>query len=678
MRISRALIFLGILFIPVFVSAANISNIAKNIIIEDELNIYRFRDNPGIWQRSNLNVQQITGLEKFNQSIFISYENDGQWILSETNNGLVFKERWRSFEEIDLLIFENKLLGVSDNSLVVIGSDLSQEEIDLPAHSYLSPGEYLASIGDDLLFFVERSDGIDVYELFTSVTNPKWSYSCIDTLFLLKPIPIVQCESRVIEFNPDPTELLADVEHLTSSDQMSFWKSLTDDNYYLYDGADITILNFVNVDIDDQFIVVAKRLFWQKNIGLFEIAWRSDPVSVNELPVSGDLRESDGGKLVILDDLTKLFYSKSYANWIETDISGSYEFLSTDQHLIAYLLAGSDAYYAVLDGQFIEMDSSWAASSKIRVLEETDDGLLLILRNSANNPNVYRSSDYENWTRVTMPKNPTILTDIITARGLPANTLVEIMAEISVLPGFVGSNISYIADSLAGMQIYLSRSKGVINISNYVEVTAIGKISSSAVGRVLLNSSEYLIPGARVTPDNIKTSISKAVSNIGNTHLIEGKLSNMAKDKAVVTDSSGSIKLHLDGMKEKFLADDVVLVEVVVDYNSSSKAVEAWWIGGQAKLISRQETSKEVEKNVAGTTKIKKISTPTKTSSSSGIVISTTPPLPMQTIEEESYEQVKVSGLTNNDQLPGWLTFLGGFMAGGLIIQGSRFKKFLK
>ena len=131
-------------------------------------------------------------------------------------------------------------------------------------------------------------------------------------------------------------------------------------------------------------------------------------------------------------------------------------------------------------------------------------------------------------------------------------------------------------------------------------------------------------------------------------------------------------------MKEKFLADDVVLVEVVVDYNSSSKAVEAWWIGGQAKLISRQETSKEVEKNIAGTTKTKKISTPTKTSSSSGIVISTTPPLPMQTIEEESYEQVKVSGLTNNDQLPGWLTFLGGFMAGGLIIQGSRFKKFLK
>ena len=55
---------------------------------------------------------------------------------------------------------------------------------------------------------------------------------------------------------------------------MSFWQSLTDDNYYLYDGTDITVLNFVNVDINDQFTTVAKRLFWQKNFGLFEIAWR--------------------------------------------------------------------------------------------------------------------------------------------------------------------------------------------------------------------------------------------------------------------------------------------------------------------------------------------------------------------------------------------------------------------
>ncbi|MEX1051822.1 MAG: hypothetical protein WEC83_00320 [Patescibacteria group bacterium] len=667
-------LFAALLLIPlVSASAASINQLGSNTVLDDDLAIFRYRANPGIWQRSASQQDLVTAAKVYNGSAyFVVTSPGGQFRIISSPNGLRFNERFVSQEPVSLTDLGDILVGAAPNQAAVFSED-SQTVFELPSHPYTDPAGYFAQTTLGTIFSVIANNRVDIYLLASSVTSPRWSFSCGTAAQYRLPELLIQCDDTVWRYQAGVfVSLLGPATYLAGSDQLRLWRSLIDGEFYLYDGT-VTALTFSDFQPGDTLEIAGDRLFYRKTAGLFEVAWRLPAVEIAGLPATGALRSTDGDKKVLLQTSGALYYSKSFNSWVATNLSGAVAMHSSAGGLIAYLPEGSGAYYENTPGNFLEMDSSWAASSKIKTLAETQQGLLLVLRNSSNNPNIYRSTDFRSWQRVTMPTFPTIIATIGEARALPADTAVEADGVVTVLPGLAGDEIVYLEDGTSGIQLFLSKSKGQYPLTAPARVTAIGKISSSTVGRILLDAANTVIVGSPAVVIDKEYAIVEAKSRLGQTALLRGSLSGLNTDSGTLTDQTDSIKLHFDGIKAQFQSGDTILVRVVVDDNSSTDQVEAWFAGGTAKLITAAPAPVE-ETAVVKTTAAKPA-----TAAPSTIGRSTAPAVSQSArpIPNVATTAVQVAGAHSEKPLPNSLVFSAGILAGALIVRGRRFQKYL-
>lgn len=655
--------------------AASIYSLGSNTALDDDLAIFRYRANPGIWQRSTSQQQVIIDAEKFEDSIYYITSNDtNNYQIISSANGLRFDSRFSSQQPITITKLEDALVGVTSDR-VGLFSSTGQTVFNIPTHPYPNPEEYFAQTSLGTIFSVIANNRVDIYLLNSSTTSPRWSFNCTTAFQYLMPELLLQCDNTVWRYqNGTFIELLDNVTYLSGSEKLRLWQSTATDEFYLYDGV-VTGIVFSDWQSGDALEVVSDRLFYRKSSGLFEVAWRLVAVEVALLPEPGVLRSTDDDKKVVLQTASKLYYSKSFNSWVETNLIGQYGLHSSSGGLIAYLPEGSGAFYENQPGVFTEMDSSWAASSKIKTFTEIPQGLLLVLRNSSNNPNVYRSTDYRSWQRITLPSGATHLVTISEARALPENTAVEVEGIITVLPGFAGDEVTYLEGDQAGIQLFLSKSKGEYSLTEFARVSAIGKISSSQVGRILLDAANTILVGSPAAVVDQEYTIAHAKIRRGQTALLRGTLSALATDSAILTDSSGAVKLHFAGIKTKFQNGDVILVRIVVDDNSATDEVEAWFAGGTSKLISAASTTIKEEDTVVAKTITAK--------SSKSTTVGSSPALPVVSISsapsvhaDGADSTTRVAGVQANSSLPDSLAFAAGLLAGALVIRGRRLQKY--
>ncbi len=658
--------------------ASSIFSLNSNTVVDDDLALFRYRTIPGIWQRSVHQQSLVSAAEKLADTIYYVVEigiNDYRIISSV--DGLRFVDRFSSQQPIALARLDNVLIGATTDQAVLF-TGTGQTVFNLPSHPYANPQEYFAQTNLGVIFSVIANGRIDIYLLSSSTTSPRWSLSCATAAQYRTPELLIQCDNTVWRYqNGAFVEILNAVNYLSGSEQLRLWQSSATSDFYLYDGA-LTALTFSDWQPGDTLEVVGDRLFYRKATGLFEVAWRLSNVEIAALPEPGVLHSTDENKKVILQTASKVYYSKSFTSWTETNLTGTYQLHSSASGLIAYLPEGSGAFYEGVPGVFSEMDSSWAVSSRIKTFADTPQGLLLVLRNSSNNPNVYRSADYRSWQRVTMPTAATHLVTIGEARALPENTAVEVEGTVTVLPGLAGDEIVYLEEGLAGIQLFLSQSKGEYSLTTFSTASAIGKISSSAVGRILLDAANTIIVGAPAAVTDKEYAITQAKNRRGQTALVRGSLSALATDSGTLTDSSGSIKLHFDGIKTQFQNGDVILVRTVVDDNSSTDQVEAWFAGGTAKLITAAPKTDEETETVAKTTSAKSSGGTSVSSSNVAPVASAVPSASRPIDATKVTDSTKVAGVQSNQSLPDSLVFAAGLLAGALIIRGRRLQKYFQ
>ncbi|MEX2361920.1 MAG: hypothetical protein WD544_01965, partial [Patescibacteria group bacterium] len=404
-RSSKLLLLASLLFFPTVVLAANIAQHPTGAILNDEKSLFRYRDIPGLWQRSPIDQTAINDLVVVDDQVYATTQSVDTYHLLKSPNGLSYTVLWQS---TDPILLAADTFAVTSNKVAILEKNKFLE-YSLPANSQPNAQDNIFMLSPNHPGFITITvNGVEIFDLAISSINPQWEYQCSQSGFFRDPQPVIACDDTVIIFNAGQPELLLEsVQLVSSSSQAHLFKHLVGAIYTIYDGEQLVSLDFSELETGDELSVIGNRLFWSKTTGLFEVNWLSDPVVISQLPADGSLKITDKGKRVILDDLTQLYYSREFGSWVTTNIIGNFDLLQTSQGLIAYTLEDSDAYYEQDPGNFLEMDSSWAASAKIRTIRELGAKLLLVLRNSSNNPNIYESTDYHSWKRLTMPSQPT-------------------------------------------------------------------------------------------------------------------------------------------------------------------------------------------------------------------------------------------------------------------------------
>jgi hypothetical protein len=492
--------------------------------------------------------------------------------------------------------------------------------------------------------------------------------SCNQSYFFSLPVPVVGCDEEVFEITAgELTGLVSSGQLISFSEQALLWQLPAANQYFYFNGEGQVTLEFTDFEAGDQLEVVKDRLFWRKPAGLFEVAWNSNPINVVQLPEIGTLRQS---RDYLLLEGSGIYYSKSFGQWQQTNLAEpGLEYLTVSQGILAHQPLGSTTYFEEAPGNFQLMTDPWAASSKIKVVKEIGGTkLLLVLRNSSNNPNTYQSTDYQSWQRVTFPSQPTYYLPVSQARAMPAGTLVEVTGKITVLPGWVSDSVGYVADGTGAIQYFLSSSNGQLLVDTYRQATVIGEISSSQVGRIILDELSHLVLAGPYQPSLPPRGIIESLGNLGQTALISGQLTSVSQDQALITDKSGSVKIHFQDIKDRYLPDSLVEISAVFDFNSSSGQVEAWYTGQRSKLLSAPSESVSATKPVVKTA----VSSPAKLVNAAPapmtVAVKTAPSLP----EPDGISSL-VGGKTTKAELPSWLILAAGLIGGVLIVRGRRF-----
>ncbi|HSX42401.1 MAG TPA: hypothetical protein VLE93_03590 [Candidatus Saccharimonadales bacterium] len=328
---------------------------------------------------------------------------------------------------------------------------------------------------------------------------------------------------------------------------------------------------------------------------------------------------------------------------------------------------------------FKKVTGAWASSSQLQaVYAQAGLGLILLL-NSSSNPNLYQSTDFQSWSRVTLPTAPTYTVSIGEARSLPANALAEISGVVSVPVGAVGSEALYLQDETGGIQVFLDNSKGALPGGVNKLATATGQISTSQTKRLILSALDDLAIGSAQTWPLSEFGVDELVNHLGQAVTVKANLSATASDSFNLTTAGGFLKFHFPTNLLNYAAGSLAQLPLVTDYNSSSGAIETWYLGSGASLISAPATGVINATTAALTSAVSSTTTKTvgktlttQVKKSSTVAAAAGASLPLAA---GSNQPTLVAGAQENDFAQTAALAVASFLAGALAIRGRRFNK---
>jgi len=605
-----------IVLLPSLASAHSFDRLDPSLLFRTESALYRQRhDRP--WQLANLpsgtKIHQSISLN--NQEILLT-ESGGSYQVQTSDNGLKFTpvSIIGSAQELTFRLVGSDLwiLGRYNTTwrLFLTADGQHFSTADGLQFSALNQLQQLLSVGSGTVYLAQQANQTVVYQRQGNQWVSVTVFNCLQERRFDQPFVGVLCQDGTVYYPVTAQDwqlLPADPLQLTQfSQKLIVAQSKTNlDSIFIW--ADNSVLNITvpppGAASLDRLIAFDDRAFLHfSSDGWFELLWRANPVHLSALPLGPSAQfvlPPSGTSLFLTSDQTAV-YSPAPEQWSSLTLAGifNHAVLVPGGWLIwqtdaTQTTGGITQFSANPPGVFTKVNPWASTTSPVQALNITPtiSYLSVITSSGQGNVNLYKTTDFTHWTRLTLPTQATFFGSVNEIRQVPSGSLVELIGSQSVVPGIVDSEAMYLQDASGGLQIFLSQTKGILPTSLTQSFLARGEVSTSQTKRVLLDDLadlELLGTGEVSTPT---MNADEAANHMGQIMKINGQATLVDSASISLKTLSVDLKLHYTAAKDKFLAKDEVTIPSVVDWNSSSGKVEAWYLGSGSELISRSATT---------------------------------------------------------------------------------------
>lgn len=682
-RRAASSLILALLLAPA-VAWANFGSSNKDLTVTTTSAAYRYK-NDRLWQLSTLSAGTITQTVSTDSAEYLVGQVDGAPAVFVSTNGLSYTVvPLPSIQNIRLFEMANQVFAFGDQGGSVVSFQLASPGSVITFGSIANQTtQNIQAIGRALgqtYLVLSDQTSTTAFTLSANSWQPSASLSCAQTTVYTQPFLAIFCPSTGQVLSPDTQgswqPVFSTPVGLVSGDGLLVGVSSTLNSIVLTDGKLITTINYDPAMIGQikNITVFGGRVFVAAN-HLYELEW-SGNVGFSLLdtnPAATLVAEQGGSGVYSLGDRAN--YSIAPGNVTAVTVLGAFNaalLLGNGAHLIWQKGGASTAIAAPGSGAYQTLTTSWAKTSQIQDVIEQNGHLWLLLINSSGNFNVYTSADQASWSRVTLPTAPTSVVSVADARALPAGSLVELAGTVSLPPNIIAADTAYIQDQLAGIQLYLSTSKGQLNLPVGTAVVADGQISTAQAKRVLLDSPADVETTGSGTVQPATITPTDAPNNLGRLVTLRAQITAVQKDHF----NFDSLKIHA---ATNFGVGDLVETTGVVDLNSSSGAVEQWVAGSPILLqaAAPAPSPTPVTKPVSTKAKTTTAAMSSKPSSPPASPAVTPPLMPSATpvptaLVSAASDTTNTASNQNQTQTTMLLSALS-FLAGIITVRGKRF-----
>ncbi|MEK7202217.1 MAG: hypothetical protein AAB669_01660 [Patescibacteria group bacterium] len=601
MRKSSFLLALFVLLI--FPSAAFAHDFHQNegLFFNANIGVYRQKSVDRPWQLASLpETAVIKQSVSFDETIYLVVEvGTKQSLWRQQDRPLQFG-RLSGVDEADniaikivgsrLVIFSANGLTAKTQLLNLAGSLVSALPALIESADQLSR---VVDVAGELHYFQPSGSTVLIWRYdsgWISVNQP----SCQNSQVLTTPIVGLFCQSGSIIYRQSFDNwlilALASLRRVYSSESiLGGWDLVDEHLFHVWSSGQVTSVQLPTLaaNLTDQVVVVGRRILLHQIDGnWFELKWQEN------LPVIADISGSAGGAVVgpgageqlLINSLPPLL-SNATGNWQTLTVVGP--FSSARQTPLGLLIwnTGSLTQFAPTGSTVFTKVNPWSSTtSPIQAVEIGATSFVSVITQSGTgNVNLYKTTDFTHWSRITLPTKPTFSPTILEARALTAGSLVELSGVITVAPKVVDSEVVYLEDATAGIQVYLNQTSGALPTTTKINAVVTGEVSTSQTKRVLLDTLADLELGDTTTWTPPTINADQVIDYQGRLVGLKGSVTDIETDYLML----GSLKLHFVGAKGVFQKDDQAQWLSVIDWNSSSGKVEAWATSTNYQLLSR-------------------------------------------------------------------------------------------
>ncbi|MCR4278070.1 MAG: hypothetical protein NUV80_05210 [Candidatus Berkelbacteria bacterium] len=575
-------------------------------------------------------------------------------------------------------------------SLVVYQPGGQMEKIAPPLLGSRNDLTRIVESDGDLLYIQQTNSNVSVFSNLRG-WQLESHFNCNQSRVIEVPVIGVYCQDGTVIRRATGNQWtrlnIAYVRDIYSSEEiLAGWDKADDHLFHIWrDGieTDIQLPTLAATEID-QTVVSGNRILFKKTESNWkELIWQSNTPLLVELndTNSGMVMPISGSKNLMINGASPQVSSIAGQWQLITSAGG---FTASRQTPLGVLVwnTGSLTQFAPTGSTTFTKVNPWSSTtSPIQAVEigQVTSFISVITQSGNGNVNLYKTTDFIHWNRITLPTKPTLSPTIGQTRTLPAGSLVEISGVITVGPKVVDNEVLYLEDTTGGIQIFLSQTNGLLPTQMKVKAVVTGEISSSQTKRVLLNTLGDLDLGSQASWTQPIVSSDEAINYQGQSVQLKGMV--MGTDTDYLT--LGSLKLHFIGAKTVFQKDDQLIVPAVIDWNSASGSFEAWALSTDYQLVSRSQpaasaTTAPTTSN-SGTTTPKK-SVVTKKATTPTPVVSSKPISTVAGSSKPDEVPVIVSGVQsnggNNDSRTISMSIVS-LLAGLLSFRGRRFRRYL-
>lgn len=592
MKTLLSLLIAGFLLLPSFSYAQSLSSFQDKLVFQPNENFYHLRSVTKPWQIVGLPVGfQPEQYEVIGAQLYMAGTITGKKVLYVTSDGLRFTVVANTISDQLVIkkIGQNLVVATSVNGVIsyALINNL-QQRIEL-SHPILSSLELVDRLIDNNgeLTLIMQSLATDIFAYRGNAWVVVTQLPCASSALIEKPVVAVKCADQLYyPVTPDSwVPYFPEAINAFSVDEQLFAQSAVDPaRFFLSDGIALTTISLTDFGdpLTAQLLTLGSRQFIRGS-QLWEVILAPSPAIVAvDQNASALLMPALGSERLYLHSAEHDAFSDQPSQWETITVAADYtNALKTNNGYLLWKKNGNSTQFAANGTTIYQtVTTSWAASSKIQELLAFNGVTFLYLLNSSGNPNLYKTTDFGQWTRITLPTNPTYGVTIGEARLLPAGSLVNISGIITVLPGTVANEVLYLQDTSGGIQVFLSATKGTLPMARHYQAEATGSISTSQVKRITLDALDDLVLGSAAAFTLPNTTPTEAVTKLGQSVTLVATVNSFTTDYLNLAAAAASLRLRYKELTTEYQSADEGHFPAVVDYNSSSGQVEAWSLGG--------------------------------------------------------------------------------------------------
>lgn len=649
-RLSVVFIAL-LLLLPSFAWAKSLTYHGDRVVFQPDANLYRLRHPAKPWQLVGLpSAFTPEQIEVHNPTLFLLGSEGGQKTVYRSNDGLRFSSTTIRSDVITTQAVGPWLMfGLQAGPTFSLRRALADGSIESlptgPITTASSLNQLLALNGQ--LLFVQAGSPTQIHALVNGIWQTVASLNCSSAQAATEPMISVRCADQVYYAVSSASWLPlfpAPISQIAGSTSLLAQSSAEPTTFYVFQNGLVTTLSLTGFGSPATVALAVKNnRFFLRGDALWEIVLGPSPTLIQADPsAAAALIPAENSDRLYLRRAGGEAVSDSPGNWTIITIAGDFDrarqvnngFLlwKHNASLSQFAPAGQTTYQAI--------STSWAASSRIQeILSLQDTGAILWLYNSSNKPNVYKTTDFSQWTRVTLPTDPTHALTVAEARGRPAGSLVALSGVITAGPGIVSSDVLYLQDETGGIQVFLSSSKGALPNGNAKQAEVVGEVSSAQTKRLVLEAADDLAIGHTTALNFPVVTATEALTKLGWGVTISGKINAKSSSLLSLETLTTVLRLHYKTLQATYAVGDSGRFPAIVDYNSSSGQVESWLVGPDELTDHPVVTETEVSQTEAAVSASSATSSPQTASRQAAPVVAVKPTAQLVTTTVPSTDQ---------------------------------------